>query len=105
MDVLKDLNETNDNIYDWSSLDPAKSWQQLLEEKNKKRSAKQLLLPAPPAIPDHQIKDLSNMHDTFQKLSKHLHKHMDEVSQHNKSRITTRSGWTKFKSMLTCGML
>lgn len=99
-DVLQ--NEEGPEEYDWVKLDTSKDWQQLLEEKNKKRS-KKLLLPAPPAIPDHQIKDLSNMHDTFQKLSKHLHKQLDEASQHNKT-ITTKSGWTKFKSMLTCGM-
>jgi hypothetical protein len=116
VEVLREIGEEDDGIFDWALLNDGKGWQSVVREK--KRTSRKLLLPPP--LPSHhqsqqregfrQIKqESSNAHQTLQDSSRHHRAHYnslsnikaDDDSSHSNA---SRTIWAKLKSLLTCGI-
>jgi hypothetical protein len=115
--VLGEIGEQDDGIFDWTLINDGKGWQSIAKEK--KHTSRKLLLPPP--LPSHrngqqregfrQIKqESSNAHQTLQDSSRHHHQayynslpnnKTDDNSSHSNA---SRSAWAKLKSLLTCGI-
>lgn len=107
VEVLREIGEENDGIFDWTLLNDGKGWQTVAREK--KHTSKMLLLPPPP-LPSHH---LSQQREGFRQVklgsSRHPQGHYntlannktDETSSHSND---FRSAWTRLKSLLTCGI-
>lgn len=99
LDVISELDEVDDGIYDWQLLNGAKGWQSIAKERRQPRS-KKLLLGPPPLPPQQQVhKEPIKAYQTLQEPIKH-HKR----SSNNINSSTSRSRWSKVKLLLTCGI-
>ncbi|KAI8049135.1 kinase-like domain-containing protein [Gilbertella persicaria] len=98
-EILRDLGEPNDSMFDWILLNE-EDWQKIMADKQKNKS-KPLLLEAPPLL--HQKRDIIDLTTTqeptpmkrdYGTLSKEDCKHKNHCSK--------KKGWRKLKSILTC---
>lgn len=97
-DVLHDLEETDDGVYDWVLIDNSKGWQSILEEKHRKRHSKKVFVPTPVTPEQNQAANSMPIDSSKQGLQ-------NTHNELSKSRAVTtlfRKRWAKFKTLLTC---
>ncbi|KAI7876658.1 casein kinase I [Mucor mucedo] len=95
--VISDLDEVDDGVYDWELLNEGNGWQSIAKEVCQPRSRKLL---GPPPLPPQQVQNEPIMaHQTLQEPTKHHNR-----SSNNINSSTSRSRWSKIKSLLTCGI-
>ncbi|CAO3620123.1 unnamed protein product [Mucor hiemalis] len=84
-DVLREMDEPDDGVYDWQLLNEGKGgWHSLVEDKRFVRSRK--LLMAPPREQKKAQKTREQVHETSKDSG-------------------NSNGWARFKTLMTCGML
>jgi casein kinase 1 len=110
LDVLNNLDEQDDGIFDWQLLNDGKGWQSLAKERRQARNASRKLLGAPPLNSQTPQNEYVKAHQTLQEPSKH-HSNNNNVNDNNHSSSDnrnlssiTRTAWSKFKSFITCGI-
>lgn len=99
-DVLKEMDEPDDGVYDWQLLNDGKGgWQSIAKERRIVRSRK-LLLGPPPLPSREQKKEQLKSRQILQESPKKPNHYMS-TQDHN---YDSRNAWSKFKSFMTCGI-
>lgn len=98
LEVIRELDEVDDGIYDWQLLNDGKGWQSIAKERRQPRSRK--LLGPPPLPPQQQVQNEPiKAHQTLQEPTKHHNR-----SSNNINSSAARNKWSIIKSLITCGI-
>lgn len=99
LEVLNSMDD-NDGIYDWQLLNDGKGWQSVVKEKRQSRTAKKIVCGPTAAAAAATALPPNETHQTLQEQAKH---HNNSYNNNMKSN-SSRRGWAKIKSLLTCGI-
>ncbi|KAL9538840.1 bifunctional choline kinase/ethanolamine kinase cki1 [Mucor bainieri] len=109
-DVLLDLGEEEDGMYDWNMLNDGKGWQSV---KREKPASRKRLMPPPPPLhnnqqaPHHQGTGevhLKKNHQPFKEFSSRQQSYLHETSTQDKASCsnTLANGWKRIKALFNC---
>ncbi|GAN02920.1 Ser/Thr protein kinase [Mucor ambiguus] len=109
-DVLQDLGQEEDGMYDWSFLNDGKGWQSV---KREKPASRKRLMPPPPPLhgqPQQQYPQgtgevhLKKNHQPFKEFSSRQQSYLHETSTHDKASCSNMlsNGWKRIKALFNC---